>query len=146
MNKIIIRKLTQKDIQYLDGLYSHFWNEHSNIQLMNKKFAELSNNENYIFLVAEVNNVIAGTILGIICHELYGNCRPFLLMEDLVVDEKFRKMGIGKSLINELETIAKKNDCYQILFMTEANRKETIKFYENIGFDSKKNIGFKRNL
>ena len=113
---------------------------------MNEKFAELSNNDNYIFLVAEVNGVIAGSILGIICHELYGNCRPFLLMEDLVVDAEFRKMGIGKSLINELETIARQKDCYQILFMTEAERKDTIKFYESIGFDSGKNIGFKRPL
>lgn len=55
-------------------------------------------------------------------------------------------MGIGKRLINELETIAKQKDCYQILFMTEADRKDTIKFYESIGFDSKKNIGFKRHL
>jgi ribosomal protein S18 acetylase RimI-like enzyme len=146
VNKIKIRKLKQEDLKSLDRLYYYFWNEHSNTQLMNEKFSELSNNDDYIFLVAEVNNVIAGSILGIICHELYGNCRPFLLMEDLIVDENFRKMGIGKKLINELETIAKQKNCYRILFLTEADRKGTIEFYESIGFDSKKNIGFKRHL
>ncbi len=86
MNKVKIRKLKQEDVKSLDRLYYHFWNEQSNIQLMNEKFSKLSNNDSYIFLVVEVDNVIAGSILGIVCHELYGNCRPFLLMEDLIVD------------------------------------------------------------
>lgn len=146
MDDIIIRKLKKEDIESLDGLYHNFWNEHSDIKKMNEKFAELSSNDNYIFLVAEVNNVIAGTIMGVVCHELYGDCRPFLVMEDLIVDDSFRKMGIGKRLVNELEKMAKQKNCYQILFMTEAKRKDTVKFYESIGFDSKKNIGFKRSL
>jgi len=146
MYNVLIRKLKKDDIDSLDELYFHFWNEHSNLQRMYEKFCELSDDDNYIFLVAEVNNTIAGSILGIICHELYGECKPFLLMEDLIVDNNFRKMGIGKRLINELEKIAREKNCYQILFITEANRKDTIKFYESIGFDSKKNIGFKRSL
>ena len=141
-----IRRLKEDDIGALERLYQQFWNEKSNVQLMKKQFSELSRNDDYIFLIAEIDNSVVGSTMGIVCYELYGECQPFIVMEDLVVDEDFRKIGVGKALVDELESLAKQKNCYQILFMTEADRKGTIKFYESLGFDSKVNVGFKRTI
>ena len=146
MNKIEIRELKEDDIESLEKLYRQFWNENSNVHSMKMQFSTLSTNADYVFLIAEVDKKIVGSIMGIVCYELYGKCEPFFLMEDLVVDECHRRIGVGKALVYELEKIAKQKGCYQILFITEANRKNTIKFYESIEFDSKKYIGFKRPL
>ena len=60
--------------------------------------------------------------MGIVCDELYGECNPFLVMEDLVVDKGYRKIGIGRALMIELEKFAKEWNCIQILFVTESDR------------------------
>ncbi len=75
---------------------------------MQKTYLELKDNSNYIFLAAEIDGAIAGTVMGVICSELYGECRPFMILEDLVVDKDSRKKGIGKALVKNLEQEAKK--------------------------------------
>jgi ribosomal protein S18 acetylase RimI-like enzyme len=146
MSNIIIRKLMDTDIDSLAELYKLFWNDNQNIDKMKLTYEELKNNNRYIFLCATIDDRVVGTIMGIICEELYGDCKPFIVMEDLVVHNDFRNMKIGTLLLTELEKIGKENGCSQIIFITESNRRETIAFYEKLGFDSKTHIGFKRKL
>ena len=146
MKDIKIRKLSENDLESVAALYKLFWNDNQNINKMKIKYNELKLNENYIFLCATVDDQVIGTIMGIICEELYGNCKPFLVMENLVVHENFRKMKIGSLLLKELENIGKKNECTQIVFLTESYRKETLSFYKNSGFNLKSHKGFKKQL
>ena len=84
--------------------------------------------------------------MDIVCQELYDNCKPFLVMEDLVVHSDFIFYKIGSLLLKDLETIGKEKKCSQIIFITESDIKEKIAFYENLGFNSKTHVGFKRQL
>lgn len=113
---------------------------------MEKKFKKLQGNPNYIFISAVEGNHLVGLVFGIICEELYGECRPFLVIEDLIVDYKNRRKGIGKALMSEIEKIATEYDCYQMLFITENDRTDTISFYESIGFNPNTHKGFKKQL
>lgn len=146
MRNLIIRHLEVNDLEQLKELYKQFWNENSDIDRMKIKFKEIRDNPKYILLSALHEGKLVGSIMGIVCDELYGTCCPFLIMEDLVVDKKYRRMGIGKALIAELEKRAKEWNCSQILFITEAERKGAISFYENLGYNSKTHIGFKKPL
>ena len=146
LGNIKIRKLSECDLESVAALYKLFWNDNQNIDKMKVKFNELKSNTNYIFLCATVDDQVVGTIMGIICEEMYGDCKPFLIMEDLVVHEKFRKFKIGSLLLGDLEKIGKENDCTQIVFLTESDRRETLSFYENLGFNLKSHIGFKKKL
>lgn len=141
-----IRRTTKEDIKELALLYKQFWNEDSLIELMEIKFIELQENPNYILLSALEENHLIGSVLGIICEELYGECKPFLLIEDLIVDHKYRRKGIGKALMTEIEKLALENDCYQILLITHNDRKDVIAFYESLGFNPDTHKGFKKTL
>jgi len=141
-----IRKTILKDIPELALLYKQFWNEDSSIKLMEKKFKDLQGNPNYILISAVEGNQLVGSVFGIICEELYGECRPFLVIKDLIVDYKHRRKGIGKALMSEIEKIAIEYDCYQMLFITENDRTDTIEFYESIGFNPNTHKGFKKQL
>ena len=143
---IKIRKLAHKDIETLISLYEIFWGEKSDRKKMERKLKDLENNDSYIFLCAEKENKVIGTIQGVICEELYGDCQPFLLMENLVVNKAYRKQGVGKTLLDSLENIAKNRGCTQILFITESNREDTIKFYESVGYNLETHRGFKKSL
>ena len=91
-------------------------------------------------------NDVIGAIQGVICEELYGNCQSFLLMENFVVDKSYQKQGIGKMLLSSLENIAKDRGCSQILFITESNRNDAVKFYESVGYSAETHKGFKKSL
>jgi ribosomal protein S18 acetylase RimI-like enzyme len=141
-----IKRMVKEDIPALALLYKQFWNEDSSTELMEKKFIELQENPNYIFLSAWDGNHLIGSVLGIICEELYGECKPFMLIEDLIVDHKYRRKGAGKSLMSEIENIAIENDCYQILLITHNDRTDAIAFYKSLGFNPDTHKGFKKSL
>ena len=88
-------------------MYRQFWGEESSLEKMHEKFQELKDNQNYIFLSVLEDNQLVGSILGIICEELYGQCQPFMVIEDFIVDENHRQQGIGTALINKMEDYAK---------------------------------------
>ena len=148
MEKInyIIRNLNDKDLADVAELYTLFWNDSMDVSKMKQKFSGVSKNPNYIFLCAEENGRVIGTIQGIVCEELYGECLPFLVMENFVIAEKFRGKGVGRQLLKELEKIGKERKCSQIIFITETDRKDTIEFYEKVGFNSTSHRGFKKSL
>ncbi|WP_205683868.1 GNAT family N-acetyltransferase [Brevibacillus migulae] len=77
---MIIREMIADDILQLAQLYKQFWGEESSIEIMNKQFTKLHKNESYIFLSAIENNNLIGSVMGVICEELYGDGKPFLVL------------------------------------------------------------------
>jgi len=62
---------------------------------------------------------------------------PVILIEDLAVDEKFKKQGIGKDLVNFAEAYAKKKKAKFIGFITH-KKASAVKFYQKFGYKLKK--------
>ena len=143
---MIIREMTSEDIPQLAQLYKQFWDEESSIENMYKKFNEFHDNGSYILLSAVQNNLLIGSVMGIICGELYGECKPFMVLENMIIDKKFRNNGVGKALISELEKKASKNNCTQIILVTETNRVDACKFYESAGYNPETHKGYKKKL
>lgn len=102
---------------------------------MCETFFKLVKNPSYILLAAKQDGQLVGFTMGIICEELYGDCRPFMVMEDLKVDKNQRRSGIGAALMRDLEKCAIDHDCCQIIFLTEADRSDALRFYGSLGFD-----------
>ncbi len=144
--KVCVRTLEKQDIPQLAGLYELFWGEKSDVLKMEQQFDVLEKDKSYILLVAEnIDRAILGSVMGIVCKELYGDCRPFLLVENMVVDKQCRKSGIGRLLLSELEARAKERDCTQMLLVTEIDRTDACSFYEGFGFQ-KNNKGYKKKI
>jgi len=143
---IIIRNLQIEDMESLSKLYFHFWQENSDIQKMKQKFVKLQSNAAYILICAIEDEKLVGSIMGVVCEELYGDCKPFLLLENMVVDSTCRNKGIGKALYTELEQRAKSKGCTQIILVTETVREDACGFYESLGFHPTANKGYKKKI
>jgi len=143
---MIIREMIAEDIPQLAQIYRQFWNEGSAVETMYENFNKFHDDGLHVLLSAVENNQLIGSVMGVICGELYGNCKPFMVMENMIVDNKFRNNGIGKALISELEKKASEKNCTQIILVTEANRVDACKFYESAGYNSDKHKGFKKKL
>lgn len=143
---IEIRDIQEQDLQEISNLYSQFWGEESDASAMKMNLHELKEKGQHVFLCATNEGRIVGTIMGVVCGELYGTCRPFLVMENLVTDKNYRNNGVGRSLLREFERVGSQRNCSQIIFITERNREEAISFYKVMGYNAESHIGFKKSL
>jgi ribosomal protein S18 acetylase RimI-like enzyme len=141
-----IRRLNEEDLPALARLYVQFWNEESSLGRMEETFARLKEDPDYIFLVADVDEEIAGSLMGIICEELYGECRPFMVIEDVIVDREFREQGIGSALMREIEAYAVSRNCNYAIFVSEQERTDAVPFYRSLGYAPDSYRGFKKRL
>ena len=142
----VIETLTESDLPALARLHRQFWGEDSSPEKMRAAFRRLHDDHDYLLLVARYEGQVVGSVMGIICEELYGDCRPFLLIEDFVVDESRRRLGIGSALMRELERLAAVRGCGSILFLTEAERQGAVRFYRSLGYEHSPYRGFKKRL
>ena len=140
-----IRELEQQDLSQLALLYEQFWGDQSELHKMEQELEVIKKEKKHIILVAEREGIVIASVMGILCRDLYGDCRPFLVVENMIVDRSNRKSGIGRMLLAELEVRAKALNCSQIILVTEQNRADACGFYEAYGFQ-KNNKGYKKKL
>lgn len=141
-----IRNLVHSDLPALSSLYEQFWGEKSPIEKMEATFQRLSNNPNYLFLVAIRDGRLIGSAMGIFCEELYGGHGSFMVVEDVIVDNKMRRSGIGTVLMHALEKAAIDRGCGYILFVTEVDRTVAHDFYVSLGYKPDAYKGFKKRF
>ncbi len=141
-----IERLTEQDLPLLSELFKQFWGESTSLVKMRETFSKLVKNPSYILLAAKLDGRLVGFTMGIICEELYGDCQPFMVMEDLIVDKNQRRGGIGAALMRDLEKCAIAHDCCQIIFITEADRSDALRFYGSLGFNYEPYRGFKKRI
>lgn len=91
---MIIRKMIVEDIPKLALLYKQFWNEGSCVETMIKQFEKLHRNSSYVLLSAVEDDELIGSVMGIVCEELYGKCEPFMVVENMIVDKEHRRRGV----------------------------------------------------
>jgi ribosomal protein S18 acetylase RimI-like enzyme len=141
----IIRNLTSEDMAQLAALYEQFWGDKSDVEKMQSELPVIQKENRHIILIAEQDGIVIGSVMGIVCRELYGDCRPFLVVEDMVVDRQSRRGGVGIRLLTELERRARERNCTQMLLVTEADRTAACGLYEKFGFQ-KNNKGYKKKI
>ncbi|MFA7361375.1 MAG: GNAT family N-acetyltransferase [Candidatus Kapaibacterium sp.] len=80
-------------------------------------------------LVAANNNGIIGYAFYYFTYSTF-LAKPTLYLEDIFVREKYRNIGIGKMLFDELLKIAKSKKCGRLEFAVLDWNKNTLKFYK----------------
>jgi streptothricin acetyltransferase len=85
-------------------------------------------NPNKTVYLAYVEGQIAGQIV------LRKNWNRYACIEDIVVDVRFRRRGIGKELISQAKRWAKERNLAGLMLETQNNNVRACKFYESCGF------------
>ena len=97
-----------------------------------------------VLLAAKEGGELVGSVMGVVCRDLIGECNPFMVMENMVVLESRRRHGIGRLLIEELERRAVALGCSYIEFVSSRERGEAHAFYEAVGYQPDPYRGFKK--
>ena len=101
--------------------------------------------EDHIVYVAEYTGKVIGWVH---VHARYLiESHPCIEISGLIVDSHFRGQSIGKKLVNYCEDWAISLGFEEIQVRTNEKRLETLKFYDNIGFEhTKSQHVFKKDL
>lgn len=144
LSDLIIRPLTMGDLSQLKGLYDDLCNDEvTEVETMQNIYNKMLSDGKYTVLVAEMDNRILGTLVGIVCYELTRTGAPFMVVEDVIVDKANRNHGIGRLLMFEIEKVAKREGCFSIILVA-SQRRRVDGFYEKCGYSLRH--GFRKDF
>ena len=138
ISEIEIRKMTEKDLDevqiLLEQLNESFNSEHDiSIEALTSSFQIMrTQNDNYLNYIAVFGDKIVGFITVII-YLTFFHCKGTLLINELVVDKKYRGMKIGEKLLQHMIDIAKDRGLNEIEVGTTFENKDAIRFYKKNG-------------
>jgi len=118
--------------------YRMFYKQPSDIELCENFInARLKNNESVIF-VAVVKEDEKNIPIGF--TQLYpkfssGKAIKIWILNDLYVEENYRKKGVGENLINTALKFAKEDNATYVELSTAVNNYNAQRLYETIGFE-----------
>jgi GNAT superfamily N-acetyltransferase len=140
-----IREATINDIPELVVLMKQLGYP-TTVDKMKFRFNAISSNSNYHTLVADYDGKVVG-MAGLCTNPFYEFDGSYVRIVAFVVDANYRKKGIGKKLIQEAESWARKQGAISIGLNSgnREERKEAHQFYLNMGYKDK-SIGFTKNL
>ena len=102
-------------------------------ETLNKLESILKNNKNKYFIVVKYNNEIIGTGSVLIEQKIIHNMGLVGHIEDVVIDNNYRGLGLAKKLIYYLIDICKSIGCYKIILNAS---KDVEEFYNKCGFET----------
>lgn len=91
--------------------------------------------QNAEIFVAKLEDEIVGYVTLFIKEKNHHGLRyrKLLTVDAICVDEKWRRKGIGKALLNFAKEFGKKKDCTDLYLTVNEENKNAIKVYENFG-------------
>jgi len=85
-------------------------------------------------LVADADGRIVGTVHLIAIPHLSRSCKPSGLLESMVVDEAYRRKGVGAALLREVQRLAREAGCYKLALSSNLARRGAHRFYSRLGW------------
>lgn len=143
---MIIRDVEAADLIALAVLYEQLMGAPCDMQKLPSVFAAVQRDENARLLGAfDAEGTMLGSIYVIFCRDLVEHCRPFAVVENVVVDARARGRGIAGALMARAEKLARERDCMYMMLVSGAHRKQAHGMYEHLGYDVPVR-GFKKYL
>jgi ribosomal protein S18 acetylase RimI-like enzyme len=138
-----IRLATERDIPRIIELYQELSLTISHIEQAlspssdeyRKVFAEICADPKHELLVAESQGQVVGTIALLIVPNLSHNATPYAIAENLIVNQKHRRQGIARQLLEYCINRAKEEKCHRIELCSDKRREEAHRLYRSLGFE-----------
>ena len=98
-------------------------------------FREMEAFPGHELLVAEDGGEVVGSLVLVIVPNLSHGALPWAIIENVIVDEKHRRGGAGRQLMEYAIARAKEANCCRIGLSSNKVRHEAHQFYRAMGFE-----------
>lgn len=130
-----IRNATGKDATEISRISSKDLGYECEESFVKERLENLDESREVVF-VAELDGKVAGYVHAEVYTLLYYESMANIL--GLAVSSDFRRRGVGKALMLQVEEWAGKREIKEIRLNSGGTRKEAHEFYRAIGFDDEK--------
>ena len=130
-----IRRANKDDYQEILRLFTDFVEQPDRyVNKDNDSFLQFIDSENnFVDVAEEKGNLYAFVTYSIRTVVRYP--KPVLEVEELYVDPKYRKSGIGTKLLERVIDFAKRTNSQQIHIVSDLSRLGAHEFYQKVGFE-----------
>ena len=140
----MVREVRKEDLNALLELY--FFLHEDSIPEMNDHLADVWNmiieDSNHHLIVNEIEGKLVSSCVCVIIPNLTRNVRPYAFVENVVTHGDYRGKGYATQSLDYAKKIAEKENCYKMMLLTGSKKPETLKFYENAGYNSSDKTAF----
>ncbi|MEW6624749.1 MAG: GNAT family N-acetyltransferase [Bacillota bacterium] len=136
---IIIRAAQLKDKDAVCILWQKlisFYGKEAPIKTVEKTFTTSLANKDQFILLAEIDGKVIGTAALYAGHYSTWSDTWYGHIEDVYVDENYRRRGVAENLVRELLKLAKTHGLSRVELHTLKDNVAAHKLYEKIGFTS----------
>ena len=146
---VTIRKACTADLHTMTGLLSELFNIETdfvpNVRHQRQGLADLMNKPDATLLVAVTGSSIVGmcTLQPLISTAEGGKVG---LVEDVVIAASYRKSGIGRKLLKEIEMIARAEGMSRLQLLSDRDNETASAFYEHLGWSTTNMTAYRKKL
>ena len=140
----MIREANKNDLNALLELYLYLHEDSipNQDEHLENTWKQIMEDKNHHLIVNEIDGKIVSSCVCVIIPNLTRNVRPYAFVENVVTHADYRKKGYASECLDYARTIAKNENCYKMMLLTGSKKAETLRFYENAGYNSKDKTAF----
>jgi GNAT superfamily N-acetyltransferase len=134
----VVRMATEPDVPRILELYEELTEErhHLSPDYLQRVFAEILSMPGHELLIADEDGVVIGTLVLLVVPNLSHGALPWAIIENMVVDSRYRRRGIGRLLMEYAINQARQSGCYKVQLLSNVKRHEAHQFYRSLGFET----------
>ncbi|MGH1566203.1 MAG: GNAT family N-acetyltransferase [Nitrosopumilus sp.] len=117
----------------------------SDVDTFRKLVKKYITDSNTKIVVAKLDDVKIIGMVSLVFLTRLNRTTLELYIPELVVLEKYQNQGIGTKLMNSCIALVKEKNCHRIRLESGNQRKESHRFYKNLGFEQSA-LSFTKNL
>ncbi len=140
----MIREANKNDLKELLELYLYLHEDSipNQDEHLENTWKQIMEDKNHHLIVNEIDGKIVSSCVCVIIPNLTRNVRPYAFVENVVTHADYRKKGYASECLDYARTIAKNENCYKMMLLTGSKKAETLRFYENAGYNSSDKTAF----
>jgi GNAT superfamily N-acetyltransferase len=135
--ELIIREAVETDLTALLKLYAQLGMDDGRVlplEIAEAIFERMHGYPCYRIYLAESAGQVVGTFALLMMDNLGHFGTPSAIVEDVVVAEEWRNLGIGQRMMVFAYRQAQLRGCYKLVLNSNGQREQAHRFYESIGF------------
>lgn len=140
----MIRKIRLEDLDSVYSLLNELYNSKIDYDIFQKKYVEYLKGTETYGITIEIDNKIIGVLISRIINRLVKD-RKTLFIDELIIDESYRRKGYGKKLLSRAIDFAKDNSYGAVELTSHIENIGAHKLYQEVGFE-KQHYKFKMKL
>ena len=140
----MVREVVNEDLDSLLELYL-FLHEDSipeRDKHLEETWEQILEDPNHHLIVNEIDGQIVSSCVCVIIPNLSRSVRPYAFVENVVTHVEHRRKGYAGECLTYAKKIAEQENCYKMMLLTGSKKPETLRFYEQAGYNSSGKTAF----